>query len=62
MKLYNNGALSVLDAAIQAGYSTEELFPRRGKELHFTVNGVERMIRGEEGESAQVIMNGQVAG
>ncbi len=62
MKLYDNGHLTVVDAALQAGYSTEELFPRRGKDIHFTVNGTHRMIRGEQGESAIVRMNDEVVG
>ena len=62
MKLYDNGHLKVVDAALQAGFSTEELFPRRGRELDFTVNGQRRMVRGTEGESATVWMNGNPAG
>lgn len=58
MKLYDNGHLTIVDAAMQAGFTTEELFPRRGKEIHFTVNGTPRMARGSEGESAIVRMNG----
>lgn len=62
MKLYDNGKLTVIDAALQAGYKTEELFPRRGKEITVSVNGINRMIRGEEGESAKVIMDGENVG
>lgn len=62
MKLYDNGRLTMVDAAMQAGFTTEELFPRRGKEIHFTVNGVSRMFRGQEGESAVVTMNGKQVG
>ncbi len=61
MKLYDNGHLKVVDAAMQSGMDTAELFPRRGKEIHFTVNGQERMVRGHEGESAKVVMNGHEA-
>ncbi len=57
MKLYDNGKLTIVDAAMQAGFTTEELFPRRGKEVHFMVNGTPRMARGQEGESAIVTMN-----
>lgn len=62
MKLYDNGQLTIVDAAMQAGYSAEQLFPRRGREINFTVNGVSRMIRGIEGESAVVKMNGKPVG
>lgn len=62
MKLYDNGQLTIVDAAMQAGFSAEQLFPRRGKEINFTVNGVSRMIRGVEGESAVIKMNGKPVG
>lgn len=62
MKLYDNGHLTVVDAAMQAGFTTEELFPRRGREIHFTVNGTPRMVRGGEGESAVVKMNDVTVG
>ncbi len=62
MKLYDNGSLTIVDAAMQAGLATEELFPRRGEAIHFTVNGTPRMARGSEGESAVVKMNGVSVG
>ncbi len=62
MKLYDNGHLKIVDAAMQAGFTSEELFPQRGKELNFTVNGKPRMIRGNGGESARVTMNGHEFG
>ncbi len=62
MKLYDNGQLTIVDAAMQAGFSADQLFPRRGHEINFTVNGVARMIRGTEGESAVVTMNGKQVG
>ncbi len=62
MKLYDNGQLTIVDAAMQAGFAAEQLFPRRGREINFTVNGVARMIRGTEGESAIVKMNGKNVG
>jgi cell division protein FtsA len=62
MKLYDNGQLTIVDAAMQAGFSADQLFPRRGREVNFTVNGVSRMIRGTEGESAVVTMNGRPVG
>lgn len=62
MKLYDNGHLKIVDAARQAGFTSEELFPQRGRELNFTVNGKPRMIRGSGGESARVTMNGHPFG
>ncbi len=62
LKLYDNGHLTVVDAAMTAGFTTEQLFPRRGREIHYTVNGTARMARGREGESAIVRMNGVSVG
>lgn len=59
LKLYDNNKLTIVDAALQAGFPNEDLFPKRGKELVFTVNGAKRIIRGEPGDSAMVYMNGK---
>ena len=61
IKLYDNNKLAIVDAAIQAEFSNEELFPKRGKALTFTFNGKQKMIRGERGESAQILLNGNPA-
>lgn len=57
IKLYDNDRLTIVDAALQAGFPNEYLFPRRGREIHFTVNGSPRIARGEAGESAIVKVN-----
>lgn len=59
IKLYDNNKLTVMDAAMQAAFSREGLFPRRGEELHYTVNGKNRVTKGEYGESAHVYVNGE---
>lgn len=59
IKLYDNSKLTVVDAAMQAGFPNEALFPKRGKELTFVLNGKQRMINGEMGEAAVVTVNGQ---
>ena len=61
VKLYDNGRLTVMDAAMGIGFPNENLFPKRGKELDFTVNGRRRLIRGEAGESAVITINGKPA-
>ncbi len=61
IKLYDNGRLSVADAAVQAQFSNEDLFPKRGKPLNITVNGKSRIIRGEQGEAAVIRLNGDTA-
>ncbi len=62
IKLYDNNKLTIVDAALQAGFPNEDLFPKRGKEIHFTVDGVKRIARGEPGESAIVKINDKPAG
>lgn len=59
IKLYDNNKLTVMDAAMQAAFSREGLFPRRGQELHYTVNGKSRVTKGEYGESAHVYVNNE---
>lgn len=61
IKLYDNNKLTVIDAAMQIGFQNEALFPRRGEALEFTLNGVKRMIRGEVGEPAVILINGEEA-
>ncbi|WP_051207621.1 cell division protein FtsA [Butyrivibrio sp. AE3006] len=60
-KIYDNGKLAIVDAAMQADFPNEDLFPKRGEELRFSVNGQERMVRGEPGESAVITLNGSPA-
>lgn len=61
IKLYNNEKLCIMDAALQADFPNEYLFPRRGKELVFKVNGKQRMVRGKAGEGAVITLNGEVS-
>ncbi|EOT24229.1 dephospho-CoA kinase [Eubacterium sp. 14-2] len=60
IKLYDNNKLTIVDAALRAGFPNEQLFPRRGREINFYVNGKKRIVRGEPGESAVVRVNGRV--
>lgn len=59
VKLYDNGRLSVADAAVQSDFANEELFPKRGQALTFTVNGKSRIVRGIQGEAAVIKVNGE---
>ena len=59
VKLYDNGRLSVADAAVQSDFSNEELFPKRGQALTFVVNGKTRIVRGIQGEAAIIRVNGE---
>lgn len=60
VKLYDNNHLTVVDAIMQIGFPNEDLFPKRGKELQFTVNGKARMVRGNAGEGAVIKLNGNI--
>lgn len=60
IKLYDNGHLTIVDAAMQAGFANENLFPKRGESIEFTVNGKQRVVRGEAGESAVIKVDGKV--
>lgn len=61
LKLYDNNHLTIVDAALMAGFPNEQIFPKRGKSINFTVNGTARIIRGEAGEAAIVTLNGEQA-
>ncbi|MCI8571162.1 MAG: cell division protein FtsA [Lachnospiraceae bacterium] len=61
IKIYDNNKLTVADAAMQVQYPNENLFPKRGQALNFTVNGKPRMARGQTGEAAVITINGETA-
>ncbi len=61
VKMYDNNHLTVVDAIMQVGYPNEKLFPRRGPEITYTVNGKSRIARGLPGEGAVVKLNGKSA-
>lgn len=57
VKLYNNDHLTVFDAAMQLGLKNETIFPKRGKDLTYTVDGKNRFLRGYQGEAATIQIN-----
>lgn len=59
IKLFDNRKLTIMDAVMQMRYPSEGLFPRRGKSLTYFVNGKERTMKGESGESAVILCNGE---
>ena len=60
-KIYDNGKLQIVDAAMQAAFPNEDLFPKRGQALKFTLNGEEKSVPGQPGESAVIMLNGKPA-
>ena len=61
IKLYDNNKLTVFDAIMQIGYPNEKLFPRRGAQIEFMVNGKVRLVRGLAGEGAVITLNNKPA-
>lgn len=61
IKLYDNTKLAVVDAAMQADFPNDGLFPKRGTPLEFTIDGKKRVIRGSLGEAAVITVNGKPA-
>ena len=61
IKIYDNNKVAVVDAAMQAEFPNDGLFPKRGKELNYTVNGKPRITRGALGEAAVITVNGNEA-
>lgn len=57
IKLYNNDHLTVFDAAMQLGLKNEAIFPKRGEDLTYTVDGKKRFLRGYQGEAAVITVN-----
>lgn len=61
IKIYDNSKVAVVDAAMQAEFPNDGLFPKRGKELNYVVNGKPRITRGMLGEAATITVNGNEA-
>lgn len=61
IKMYDNNNLTVGDAAMQAQFPKDGLFPKRGDALEFTVNKKARMVRGLPGEAATITINDESA-
>ena len=61
IKMYNNNRLNVVSVALMAGFPNSSLFPKRGKELVYYVDGQKRMLRGEIGDSCVITLNGKTA-
>ena len=62
IKLYNNDKLTIFDAAVQFGFPKEDIFPKRGNDVTFKINGKTRIVRGYNGEPAVIIQNDKEVG
>ncbi|MBP5609391.1 MAG: rod shape-determining protein [Lachnospiraceae bacterium] len=61
IKIYDSGNLAVVDAAMHADFPNDGLFPKRGKEINYTINGRKGFKRGALGEAARITVNGEEA-
>ncbi len=62
VKLYDNDKLTVFDAAMAYGLTNDDVFPKRGADITYTLNGKKKFIRGTAGEACQISLNGSEAG
>ncbi len=62
VKLYDNDKLTVFDAALAYGLSNSSIFPKRGSDLNYTLNGKKKFVRGSAGEPAHIKLNGEEVG
>lgn len=61
-KLYDNGRLTISDAVAGVKISNEDLFPKRGKNLSFTVDDRTENLKGKIGEPSTILLNGNEVG
>lgn len=61
IKIFDNNNLNIADVALAIGIKNEDLFPKNGKKLTFTYNGVEKTLKGDSGEPAKILLNGKPA-
>ncbi len=62
VKLYDNDKLTVFDAALAYGLSNDSIFPKRGKDINYTLNGKPKFVRGKAGEAALIELNDEEVG
>ncbi len=62
VKLYDTDKLTVFDAALAYGLSNESIFPKRGADLNYTLNGKKKFVRGKSGEAAVIKLNEKEVG
>ncbi|MFW5647806.1 MAG: cell division protein FtsA, partial [Candidatus Alkaliphilus sp. MAG34] len=59
-KLFQTKKLKVKDALVLAGLNPRKLIPERGKSINISINGNKRVLYGEYGEAAKIIVNGEI--
>lgn len=61
IRLFNTKPLHVSDALILTGYNARSLISERGESYSVTVDGFEKIIRGDYGEPAKILVNGALS-
>lgn len=61
IRLFNTRNVNVSDALLLMGFNARSLLTERGESYYVTVDGVETEIKGDFGEPAKILVNGQVA-
>lgn len=62
IKLYDTDKLTVFDAALAYGLSNDAIFPKRGSDLNYILNGKKKFVRGKNGEPAVIQLNDKEVG
>ncbi|QUH31660.1 cell division protein FtsA [Vallitalea guaymasensis] len=62
LKIFNNNNLTLVDIVAYKGFNHKNLICRRGKDLHYKLNGEEKKLRGTTGEPAVILVNDKVVG
>ncbi|MDF2673654.1 MAG: cell division protein FtsA, partial [Clostridiales bacterium] len=60
VRLFNVRQQTVADALLLADVKPEELIPKKGKSLNFSLNGEAKIVSGEYGQPAEIYVNGEL--
>lgn len=58
IRVFNKGTISMLDLLSMAGYRSTNLIGRSGRNLAYTIDGAQKMIKGETANPAVITVNG----
>ncbi|MBE0451110.1 MAG: pilus assembly protein PilM [Clostridia bacterium] len=61
IRLFNTKPLHVSDALILTGYNARSLISERGESYSVLIDGTEKIIRGDYGEPAKILVNGALS-
>ncbi|GMQ59976.1 cell division protein FtsA [Vallitalea sediminicola] len=62
LKIFNNNNLTLVDIVAYKGFNHKNLICRRGKDLHYKLNGEDKKLRGSTGEPAVILVNDKMVG